>query len=700
MKNRILIFIFLMVLVSIQGCKKDSPIESIPPEGKVEITSPTNNASVFDLVEIHVSASSGKSIVKVELYIDGEIDSSKIIFTPPYIFAWNIADELDSTTHTLQAKAFESDNTVLNSAIVKVTSYKVTPSDLQILSINESAISLSWKNNSRIATGFLIEESIRDSSFALVDSVGPNDNSITIKGPFDANTNYSFRVRAKTDTAFSRYSNIATTQIPFKAPLLEQISSMNDSTITISWQDTSNMKKTFEIEQSVDGVSFQIVQTINATLNETHYTTSLTARYSLGQLYFFRVRTRSLYNLSPYSDVKSTDVAFESPIGLKILSSTIYKIVLKWSNLSRFTSTFSIERQVGSQAFIEIGSVNASILTFADSTLDASVIYHYRIRAKNGNYSSGYSNSLAVQFKYSNGYKRAFTINAHTNEVGSVAFASNDQIFISGSGDHTVKLWDVNSGNLLRIINLGESVLWSKPALSTFNNLLAVCYSMNNINIYDVTNGNLVKTLRTSDGNLISGLAFSPDGKYLGALNSGSFTVWRVSDWTIVMTKNGDLQYAVAFSSDNQFVVLGSNSSGSATVYKMSTQAISTTLSPGGFYPIMSLAISPDNKNIAITGFSTQVVVYPAIGGTPTKELNYHALPIRCLVYSLTGNLLAVGGDNNTIDIWKQGTLSTSISEPGTITSLAFSRDARFLVAGNADHNIRLYFANGTWEGS
>ncbi len=46
-------------------------------------------------------------IVKVELYIDGKINSSQIKFSKPYLFTWIIPDEPDSTIHTLQAKAYE-----------------------------------------------------------------------------------------------------------------------------------------------------------------------------------------------------------------------------------------------------------------------------------------------------------------------------------------------------------------------------------------------------------------------------------------------------------------------------------------------------------------------------------------------------------------------------------------------------------------
>ncbi len=389
-----------------------------------------------------------------------------------------------------------------------------------------------------------------------------------------------------------------------------------------------------------------------------------------------------------------------TPANLTITSLSESGISLRWQNNAGITKSYLIAESINDSSFASVDSTGANINSLKIAgPIFTNTKYAFRVHTENGNYLSDYPQQLSVQFKFSGGYTVAHVLTGHTNQVGDVAFAAKDKIIVSSSSDRTLKLWYTGTGHLMRTMHLRSSGFAEPPAMAAHDNLIDVSDIQNSINIYDVYSGNLLKTLKTYDGNLVTGISFSPDGKYLGAVNTGYLTVWRVSDWSVVMEKEGDLQYSVSFSSDDKYVVSGSTLSGNATVYNLSSKNISATLSPGGYYVIWAVAFSPNNNHIAIGGLSGDVLVFPATGGK-ILERNYYGGSINAIVYSPIGNLIAAGGNMNKIKIWKEGSLVTTISEQGQIYGLAFSHDARYLVSGDFNHNVYLYKANGSWSGS
>ena len=82
------------------------------------ITSPANGASVTGKVTVTASASDDVRVVRVELYVDGQLIATDT--SAPFSFAWN-TKPLTKTQHTLQVKAYDAAGNVGTSGLITVT---------------------------------------------------------------------------------------------------------------------------------------------------------------------------------------------------------------------------------------------------------------------------------------------------------------------------------------------------------------------------------------------------------------------------------------------------------------------------------------------------------------------------------------------------------------------------------------------------
>jgi len=101
----------------------------------------------------------------------------------------------------------------------------------------------------------------------------------------------------------------------------------------------------------------------------------------------------------------------------------------------------------------------------------------------------------------------------------------------SGSSDHTIKLWRVSDGSLIRTLTRHSGSVFS-VAFSPDGDIFASGSADETIRLWRVSDGSLIRTLIGHTDTVMS-VAFSPDGKLLGSAGCFGFKrikLWRVSD--------------------------------------------------------------------------------------------------------------------------------------------------------------------------
>ncbi|MEM6752517.1 MAG: WD40 repeat domain-containing protein, partial [Cyanobacteria bacterium P01_C01_bin.38] len=118
-------------------------------------------------------------------------------------------------------------------------------------------------------------------------------------------------------------------------------------------------------------------------------------------------------------------------------------------------------------------------------------------------------------------------LEAHTNWVYGVSFSPDGKMLASASGDNSVKLWDTNTGKLIKTLT-GHTNFVNGVSFSPDGKMLASASADNSVKLWDTNTGKQIKTL-TRHTNQVWSVSFSPDGKMLASA-SADYTV-RLWKW-------------------------------------------------------------------------------------------------------------------------------------------------------------------------
>jgi len=301
-----------------------------------------------------------------------------------------------------------------------------------------------------------------------------------------------------------------------------------------------------------------------------------------------------------------------------------------------------------------------------------------------------------------------FTLNININEyeryynnlvigtggpISHVRYSPNGRQFISCSWDiNTIKLWDANTGNLIRSFTGHKESITSLGFNSNGSQFLSGS-SDNTIRLWDLSSGNLIKIFSGHTGS-INSVAFTNDNtQFISGSLDNTIILWDISSGRIIRTFTGhtDGIKSVAISSNNRQIISGSGDK-TIKLWDLTTGRLIRTFI-GHFENVSSVCFSPDDKYIASSSWDGTIKLWEVSTGNLVRTFTGHDEGVWLVRFNPNGNQILSSSSDTTARIWdiSTGNEIRVFSDHIADVSAIYNPEGNIVLTWSLDTTIKLW---------
>jgi WD40 repeat protein/predicted AAA+ superfamily ATPase len=318
-------------------------------------------------------------------------------------------------------------------------------------------------------------------------------------------------------------------------------------------------------------------------------------------------------------------------------------------------------------------------------TLDSE---EYNPEDKNFKYYQKYSGKELTGFLGSPNLK-------HSDGVNCVAVSPDGKYIVSGSSDHTVKLWERTSGKEVRTFK-GHNGRVRSVCFSPEGTHILSGSDDNTVKLWDRAGGKEVRTFKGHNGRVRS-VCFSPEGTHILS-GSSDYTVklWERTSGKEVRTFKGHEGgvWSVCFSPEGTFILSGSSDHTVKLWERTSGKEVRTFKGHEGY--VMSVCFSPEGTHILSGSNDKTVKLWDRAGGKEVRTFKGHNGRVWSVCFSPKGTHILSGSDDKTVKLWdraggKEVLVRTFKGHSRAINSVCFSPEGTHILSGSYDSTVKLW---------
>ena len=311
-----------------------------------------------------------------------------------------------------------------------------------------------------------------------------------------------------------------------------------------------------------------------------------------------------------------------------------------------------------------------------------------------------------------------FELTGHTDVVDFAAFSPDGKIIATASRDHTVRIWDTNSGKEMKKLEGHTGIIYS-AIFSPNGEKIVTASTDGTARIWDTESGRMIQTLNGHREawreDAVTSATFSPYGKIIvtatnaiavryGIDNLALIQIWDVDSGRELQKQevHTDVIRSVTFSPNEKKFVTASDD-GTARIWDVGSGRVVQTLTEHTG-SVMSATFSPDGKKIGTASYDRTVRIWDAESGKELLILE-HPGRLDSAVFSPDGEKIVAKGSgdlsNNTIvhtavRVWNTNTgreLYDLEGYEGSLVPAIFSPDGKKILTVSGK-TVRIWDAN------
>ncbi len=286
-------------------------------------------------------------------------------------------------------------------------------------------------------------------------------------------------------------------------------------------------------------------------------------------------------------------------------------------------------------------------------------------------------------------FEKSKVLEGHSKMINSVDISPDGKYALSGSGEKTIRYWDLATGKTINTLvgheHRVDTVVFSPDGKHALSGSLDGTFKY-----WDLKTGKVINTIPISSFSM----TMSPDGKH--AL-SGSHLTHDYFDLTtgkVITTLKGHTNFvnSVAISKDGKYALTGSNDK-TISYWDLETGEIIKVLKGHTGY-VKSVAISEDG-NYAISGSADKTMRYWDLRtGKTIKVLIGDGSEVWAVDFTNNGNNAVSGSIHNNLTYWNLKTgeiIKVLKGHSSFVTTLVISKDSQYVLSGSYDKTLRYW---------